>query len=185
VALLDTLASARNAAAWVEKTPDHVLRIDTITQVVPGAMFLHVVRPPAEVVVSLREATRRWGRQRSWLRCWLHWYFALKETQRRQGLPGHRVVVLDELARHPRREAEQICAWLGLPWHEDMIERRQEAAHKVILTEEIWKSRVTLEIASRQLPLDTVPVYLRPIVSLSQVYIYEQLLGHRHAASCL
>lgn len=175
--LLDAEARHHGALAWAEKTPDHVFRIRLITQLAPKAMFLHLVRPPVDVVVSLRDATKRWGHERPWIRCWVHWYFAMREAWRYCQNPQHCVVPLEQLARNPQANARQICDWLELPWDEDLLLRREQAAEELVLATESWKSqsRSKIEPAERK-TLGAIPAYLRPLASISQKQVYDKLL---------
>ncbi len=181
--LLDAVAHLHGVRAWVEKTPDHVLRISLIAKLVPDAAFIHVVRPPADVLVSLRDATKKWGRQRPWIRCWLHWYAAMRETWMYYDRPLHLVMPLEELTRNPEQNARRICDWLGLPWVEDLLSRREQAAEELVLAGESWKSQSLSEIRpTERKPLSAVPAYLRPLVSFSHKQVYEKLLARAKCA---
>lgn len=55
---LDEFTLSRKKTTWVEKTPAHLHAIEFITQFVPDALFLHVLRDGRDVVASLYEATK-------------------------------------------------------------------------------------------------------------------------------
>jgi len=46
---------------FVEKTPSHALYIPEILSLLPDARFIHLVRDPREVALSMIQASRTWG----------------------------------------------------------------------------------------------------------------------------
>lgn len=58
------LARKPGAAVVLEKTPDHVLNVPLILELLPNARFIHIIRDPRAVVASLRAAGKGWGK--SW-----------------------------------------------------------------------------------------------------------------------
>ncbi|HZU72639.1 MAG TPA: sulfotransferase, partial [Acidimicrobiales bacterium] len=63
--IVDRVMSAAPATrAVVEKTPSNSLVVPYIERVVPGALYIHIIRDPRSVVTSLVDVARSWGR--SW-----------------------------------------------------------------------------------------------------------------------
>lgn len=54
---LDTLAVEQGRSRWVEKTPTHVFHADAISDAIPDAMFVEVVRDPRDVLASKKTRT--------------------------------------------------------------------------------------------------------------------------------
>ncbi|HEY5789804.1 MAG TPA: sulfotransferase [Gammaproteobacteria bacterium] len=62
---LDNIAAGNPEAEVVlEKSPDHVRDHELILRVLPEAYFVHLIRDPRDVAISMRSAGRGWGR--SW-----------------------------------------------------------------------------------------------------------------------
>ena len=57
--MMTTEAKARGKTVWVEKTPSHLLSIRLITQHIPSAQFVHVIRDGRDVVASLVDAAKK------------------------------------------------------------------------------------------------------------------------------
>ena len=58
------LQEGKPAAKFIlEKTPDHTLFIDLISNYLPGARFIHLIRDGRDVAVSLMRISRTWGRK--------------------------------------------------------------------------------------------------------------------------
>lgn len=165
VRLLDEAAGRRDAAAWVEKTPDHVFRIPLIRRAAPDARFVHVVRAGPDVVASLHEATRAWGHPRSRTRCAAHWLAAVLASRRHAGRAGHLVVGYERLCAAPADETRRIVEWLGLAWEPEILERYADAAEAVVGGGESWKSSNFGRIRSRPTrPLSSLPPLPRALV---------------------
>jgi Sulfotransferase family len=50
--LMDSITRAQGMIRWVEGTPAHVLHLDLITRVVPGALIVHVIRDGRDCALS-------------------------------------------------------------------------------------------------------------------------------------
>ena len=169
--LLDAAAVARRCTCWVEKTPDHVLRLDLLRQMDASLRFVHVVRRPADAIASLHVATRRWGHPRSWLRCALHWRLAVAATRGVLANPRHTVVMYERITADPEAEARRLIQWIGLPWRDEVLTQYRTAARELVGDEESWKSRNLQEIAPRaERPLATLPWTARAALTGATAY---------------
>jgi hypothetical protein len=118
VALLDELARAADREMWLEKTPNHLLYLPEIEALVPDARFVHVVRPGAETIASLIDASllfendnafgggtvhwaRRWNRAIQIHRAYLHH-------------PQHYLLFPEDLIAQPHLAWKDLCQFLGL-----------------------------------------------------------------------
>jgi len=118
VDLLDTRAQAEGRAAWVEKTPYHLLYIPEIERYIPGARFVHVIRPGEDVLASIADANLRYennnafsGGTVQWSQRWnraarIHCEYAERAH--------HHFVFLDDLTRDMNREWHRLCSFLQL-----------------------------------------------------------------------
>jgi hypothetical protein len=55
--VLEDYAESQGKKRWGEKTPNHSLFTETLCQRYPGAVILHLVRDPRDVVGSRRRMT--------------------------------------------------------------------------------------------------------------------------------
>jgi hypothetical protein len=118
VELLDARAQDEGCAVWVEKTPSHLLYINEIEQNVPGARFVHVIRPGEEVLASIADASLHYDNFNAygigtvpWARRWNH---AVRIHREHAQQPHHHFVFLDDLTRDPQREWRRLCDFLGI-----------------------------------------------------------------------
>jgi hypothetical protein len=115
VQLLDEVASSQDCAAWVEKTPNHVMYVDEIARHVADARFVHVLRNGEDVVASVVDAdllhpTHAFhGGVRHWVRRWNR----VMDLQLAQlGAAGHYVICLEDLVEQFDRQWARLCAFL-------------------------------------------------------------------------
>jgi len=118
--VLDRIAEERPGAPWVlEKSPRNAELVDWILELFPKAAVLHVIRDPRDVVRSLVEAGRSWGRgwapkgpvqaARLWRRV------VLLGRGGRELTPHYREVRYEVLRRDPHGTLHGVLTWLGLP----------------------------------------------------------------------
>lgn len=140
--ILDALASERGAGGWVEKTPLHLHYVNVIEAYVPGARFLHIVRPGEEVVASMRRVTSEhpeaWGGLRSVEACVDRWLSDIAEHRKHLGREGHHFVRYDELVGAPEAWIRNVCDFLNLSFHRAMLANAPDA--ETILDGEPWKA---------------------------------------------
>lgn len=140
VALLDAQARARGRAMWVEKTPCHLLYIPEIERHVPGARFIHVIRPGEDVLASIADANLRYegnaafdGGTVLWTRRWNRAAQIHHEYARQ---PNHHFVFLDDLLADGEREWRRLCGFLDLA---TVAPRADEDLAVADLRREPWK----------------------------------------------
>lgn len=116
--VFDVLARSNpEASVLLEKSPEHSLHAETILQLYPEALFLHIIRDPRAVSNSFRHAARDW------------WTWAPSgpvETTRRwrknvvagRGIADltsrYREVRYEDLIERGEQELLEIFEWLGL-----------------------------------------------------------------------
>lgn len=127
--LIDFVQS-REGSLYVEDNTWNVLVARELSDLVPGAKFLHVYRDPRDVVASYME--QRWapeeaGQAARWYADILnHWW------EIRRGLPEKCVLELslEQLVSSPRDTAERICAFVDLEFDEKMLGLSLDRAHR-------------------------------------------------------
>jgi LPS sulfotransferase NodH len=150
---LDELASQRNVAAWLEKTPSHLERIELIKRHVPQAKFIHIVRNGADVVASLHAVTHnhpdRWGGELTLDECIDRWIRSIQLTEQYRGSPDHAIVSYEQLVADPEPRLQRLFEHLGLDPDVSVLDRYAEAAPSFIKEGEDWKAPTTSELQDR------------------------------------
>lgn len=153
-----TVSHARRAgkSRWVEKSTDHLIRARQIRRHWPDAPIIRIVRDPRDVALSLRGI--RFGSQ-SFLANLDFWrkrdeasapFF---ERDRRS-----MTVRYEDLLRDPAAELARVCAFIGEPFDERMINQREEAAAVVKAPGELYK-----EGAAKPLDVSRIEVWRRTL----------------------
>ena len=118
VEMLDAHAQAEGRAAWIEKTPYHLLYIPEIERHVPDARFVHVIRPGEDVLASIADANLRYENNNAFGGGTVHWSRrwnrAAQIHRAHARRPHHHFVFLDDLIRDMSCEWRRLCAFLHL-----------------------------------------------------------------------
>ncbi len=123
-----------------EKTPHHEKHVPRLAALFPGAVFIHIVRDPRDVVVSLRK--EEWWPWSSVLRTAL----AVRKTLERQrtcaSALGGRYLVLryEDLVESPERELRRACALLGVEFDPAMLAYHERDDTATLPSEDGWKA---------------------------------------------
>jgi hypothetical protein len=112
-------ASEPQAEVVIEKSPDHVRDHELILRVLPEAWFVHVIRDPRDVAISMRSAGRGWGR--SWAPSRTHGAASTWAHNVQCGLDiaqktdRYREIRYEDLLERGSTELGELFTWLGLP----------------------------------------------------------------------
>jgi hypothetical protein len=141
---LDSVAESRDAGAWLEKTPSHLERIETIEKHIPDAKFIHLVRNGVDTVASLYAVThdhpQNWGGVRDLDTCIDRWIRSVRLTARWCFEPNHTVAHYATLVDNPDLTLRLLCRFLGISFEPSMRSDFQSAATSVIEDSEEWKA---------------------------------------------
>jgi hypothetical protein len=148
---LDALAQEKSKTVWLEKTPRHLHYIDKISQFVPDAKFIHIVRSGADVVASQIEVARKhpdtWG-NRTIDQCVQRWIKDIQTSQRYADQPNHRLVKYEDVVQNPQEQLTQLCQFIGIPFDSRMLTDYGKASEKLIRGKEVWKASVKDKISN-------------------------------------
>ncbi|MEM8719524.1 MAG: sulfotransferase [Cyanobacteria bacterium P01_G01_bin.39] len=146
VTALDTITLGQQKKYWLEKTPEHLRRINAIEKLVPEAKFIHIVRNGVDVVASLYEMTQKfpqvWGQPRSLFRYVNRWSTDVLISSHHSHKPNHFVVRYENLLTDPLTVLARICEFMDLPFEASMLENRVNSVSNLIRTREHWKQSV-------------------------------------------
>jgi hypothetical protein len=129
--IFDTYAARRGKPLAGDKTPGYVRRMAQIHELWPRARFVHIVRDPRDVVLSMldwRGGRKAAGQYGTWemdpvVSTALYWRLSVavgRETGAALGAGLYREVRYEDLVAAPDHELERICEFLGLPYAEAM-----------------------------------------------------------------
>jgi hypothetical protein len=144
IKLLDRAAALQGRDIWVEKSPIHVRHIDTITEHVGKAKFVHIVRNPVDVIASLnrvgKEFPETWTRTHSLEVCKRRWLKDVHCSLQFRTHPDHHFLRYENLVTHPSEVLGGVCSFLEVAYVESMNGRHAELAPSLILHHERWKA---------------------------------------------
>lgn len=138
-------AERAGAAAWGEKTPDHVPHIDRLLREFPDAVCLGVVRDPRDVCLSLEGLP--WNRDTLMESAWTWRTYQHLLQDRRMDCPGRvRTVRYEDVLEAPESVLASVLEWLGASASPDRIERMlafsERAGGPSDVEREPWKGKV-------------------------------------------
>ena len=134
-----------------DKRPDNHLLIGVIKRVFPAVRIVHTVRHPLDTAISIFSQHLAQGRlpYASDLRAIGHQLAmharVMARWRERWGADLHDFDY-DLFVREPRAALEPLLAFLGLPWHEDLLDFHQRAS--AVRTASYWQVRSPLYRAS-------------------------------------
>lgn len=146
--ILDRMAAEQGRPFWLEKSPNHLYYVDIIERYLPGARFIHLVRNGADNVASLHDAAQKYG-WRFWgpwpysLECCVQrWNHSVQITQRHLHKENHTLARYEQVVDDPASVLKPLCAFIGVAFEEGMLQGYRDAAGRVALKNEVWKSAV-------------------------------------------
>jgi hypothetical protein len=129
--IFDMYAARREKPFAGDKTPGYVRRIEQIHELWPRARFVHIVRDPRDVCLSMlewRSGERTAGQFGTWaidpvISTALYWRYSLaagREAGESLGPDLYREVRYEDQVSSPECELERICKFLDLPYAHEM-----------------------------------------------------------------
>ena len=126
----------------IEKTPRHVLHLDTLGAVFPDACFVNVVRDPIDVVGSLLSVP--FASSRSVISQAQRWTESIAAARSYAQTWSGRVhtVLHERLVREPEETTRDLCRFVDVPYEPRMLEEFGREASRNVGRGEIWKRDV-------------------------------------------
>lgn len=123
IAVLYALACGREGNVIVgDKTPEYVIHVKSLSRLFPRAKFVHIVRDPRDVVLSLLRAGFR-GFDLFRVAAYWRWYVGrgLKDGQ---ALGAKKVLLVryESLILKTEETLRELCEFLGIEFHPGMLE---------------------------------------------------------------
>jgi len=144
--VLDEIAKSRNKYIWLEKTPDHLMRIELIEKFLEKTRFIHIIRDGGDTIASLYRGSSKWDRQFSIDECIRIWNAAIKKSIQRLKLKRDLFIYYRSLAEDPTLVIHTLFYQLGLSSKNNILDRYQSVLPSVIGSEEEWKQKTFKKI---------------------------------------
>jgi hypothetical protein len=111
---------------WGDKTPLNILGIRMIEDIFPSAQFVHIVRDPRAVALSIIKAAELSSRirEQSYAQAAERWNKSVRNARAlalRVGPKRYFEVRYEDLVRSPQRELQRVCAFLRLSYVPAML----------------------------------------------------------------
>lgn len=135
---------------WMEKTPDHVLFLDTIFKFYPRAQVIYVMRHPEKAIISRRKHFF-FADEASWpiekhVQQWLQNAAAMEKFKKSR--PGSAAMVrLEDITRAVGEEMQRICDFLGIAFDKNRLNNYKEIAKTLVYPWEDWKNNAAKDIS--------------------------------------
>lgn len=119
--LVGSLQDPSESKIFVEKTPQHILKIKFLIRHFPNSRFVHIVRDGRDCYLSSKSHPHVPQNSsvgvfaKYWKRCLVRWSHCKKH-------PNCYQLRYEDLALNPAKEISELCAFLGLPFHPDMTD---------------------------------------------------------------
>jgi hypothetical protein len=116
---------------WGDKRPSYFKRIDTLLELFPDAQFVHLVRDGRDCVVSLKGMSWWGSGSVGAMQNWVAAMRAGDRAARRLRPDQFHELRYEDLVDDPRPELERLCAFLGEPFDEAMLQPNRVARKAV------------------------------------------------------
>ncbi|HUI42629.1 MAG TPA: sulfotransferase [Terriglobia bacterium] len=138
--VMDEVARRQEVDRWADSTPTNAPHMLRIQRDFPEARFVHIVRDPRDVALSLdRRGWSRplpWDRKRSLLAAGLYWEWIVRKGRAygaRLG-PHYLEVRYEDLVDRPREELARVCEFIQHDLDYDHVQRTRIGSVRTPLT---------------------------------------------------
>lgn len=136
-------ARAQNKPRWAEKTPRHLLHVETIRREFPNAKIIRIVRDPRDSAISMRQLNWSSNDYLPNLYIWNEWYDktdAFFETE-----TNSTTIQYEDLAHSPQETLVSLCKFIGEDFEIGMLQT-SDSGKLVATANEPWKQQVSEDI---------------------------------------
>lgn len=139
-ALTVPYAKARGADRWVEKTPNHILNLETLRALWPEAHILRIIRDPRDVGLSMRRLPTFSDEVLPNIYIWQRWNAQAEDFFASD--PKAMTLRYEDLVDDPEFHLRRICDRIDLGFDPAMV-AFASAAMDVSSANETWKNQVS------------------------------------------
>lgn len=157
---------------WIEKTPDHVFKIDIINRFYPNAKFIFVLRSPEQAILSRRINFSNESKLSIHVHAqrWINSVEAIEAFQLEH--PDKvKIIKLEDLVNDKESYVAELCDFIGIEFNREKIQDHNKIAKELVFPWEHWKknvleSKVSKKIADNQKELNEAD--LMPFLEITQ-----------------
>lgn len=113
--LMDDIRRRNGCDRWVEKTPANIFALSLLADRLPDAQFICITRSPVSSTLSLLR--RGFSPNLAVAR----WYLSNLAVHALRGRANVRIVSYEQLTSHPAGVIEEVCGFIGEPFHEGLL----------------------------------------------------------------
>jgi len=133
LAILTAFAEKHNVKRVGEKSPGHLRCMGLLKERFPKAKFIHIIRDPRAVVLSMRKKAQQfpwaWDAERKYIgRACQYWQDAIEIHRKYSELLSSQcywVVKYEDLVTNPERTLRPICDFLNITFSPQMLEHHK------------------------------------------------------------
>lgn len=136
-------AHAQNKPRWAEKTPRHLLHLNTIRREFPNAKIIRIVRDPRDSALSMRQLNWSSNDYLPNLYIWKEWYDTTDsffETD-----IGSTTILYEDLAHSPQETLLSLCEFIEEDFEKGMLQT-SESGKLVATANEPWKNQISKDL---------------------------------------
>ena len=116
-------------ARYGDKTPKNILRIERLSQLIPEAHFVHIIRDGRDVAVSWKNVW--FGQGLGIEKLAKMWSDQITGARAQSKNANYMELRYEDLVTNPRVELEKIAAFLQLPFQESQLQFHLNAEHRL------------------------------------------------------
>ena len=150
IKVLDTVTLDEHRNYWLEKTPEHLRRINAIEKMVEGVKFIHILRNGIDVLASLYEMTQKdpkiWGEPRELEKYIIRWENDILISSYHLHKSNHFLVRYENLVANPSVVIAETCNFLGVSFEQSMLQNRTTVLSSLVRKRERWKEPIKKNI---------------------------------------
>lgn len=138
--IMEAIAQRQGVERWIDSTPTNIPHMLRIHRDLPDALFVHIIRDPRDVALSLdrRGWTRPlpWDKSRSLLAAGLYWEWIVRKGRSLgRNLPQQYIEVrYEDLVQEPKNTLDAVGEFLSCELNYDWIRKRAVGSVKDPLT---------------------------------------------------
>ena len=130
-------AAAQGKERYGDKTPLYMQSLATVARAFPHAQYVHVVRDGRDAGLSFLAMRRRprfnWARPRALPSFAAQWRWEIEAARRFGATRPYLELRYEDLVGDPEAKLGEICAFLGLPFEQTMLEYHRDVDPKRLL----------------------------------------------------
>lgn len=155
IKILDNLAEEQDKSIWLEKTPEHLHFIDYLENLLPDALFIHILRNGIDVIASMYEASRKspeaWGGRWDLDFCIKRWQEAISISNQYVEKDNHILIKYEQILENPKRSLSKICKFIQIDFDNLMLINYKKTARKLSLKAP-WHQGIDRDIQTSETP---------------------------------